>query len=301
MKKMKFLRIFLLGLFAFGLFAAYKFYNKHHEVKRRATFYENLKDTSSPTVAVFRDSMLIDYQNEKRTIHVYVPPNYYQDSLTRYPVIYFLDGNACFNDLEGQGPEWQIDEVINVASANEQQTSIVVGVNSAADRDAEYTPFVNEDNPNAHGDEFAEWVTTDLKSWMDTNYRTKPEPTATSIGGISRSGMMAYYMLMAHPDVIGNAIIQSPAMWVDFDRLLAMNLTNEQLSNKKIFISVGNNEGSMVGDAEAIYKKFEAQGMDNNTLRFEIISGGLSNGGHWDMTWRESFALCYPWLVKEQL
>ena len=44
------LGIFLFGLLAFGLFAAYKFYGKHLEDKRRATFYENLVDTASPTV-----------------------------------------------------------------------------------------------------------------------------------------------------------------------------------------------------------------------------------------------------------
>jgi len=298
MQKKIFLRIFLFGLLAFGLFAAYKTYSKHLEDKRRATFYENLKDTSSPTVSVLRDSILIGYQNEKRTIHIYLPPNYDKDSLTHYPVIYFLDGNSSFNELECKGPEWQVDEVINAASANEKQTAIVVGINHAADRDAEYTPFVNEDNPNAHGDKFAKWLTTDLKNWIDTNYRTKSEATATTIGGISRSGMMAYYMLMAHPDIIGNAIIQSPAMWVDYDRLLAMNLAKEQLTEKKIFISVGSNEGYMIPDAKAIYKKFKGQGMDEDALRFELITGGQSNGGHWNMTWRESFVLCYPWLMK---
>lgn len=298
MKNNIFLRILLFGLLAFGLFAAYKTYSKHVEDKRRATFYENLKDTSSPTVTVLRDSILIGYQNKKRAIHIYVPPNYYKDSLTHYPIIYFLDGQASFNDLEAQGPEWQIDEVINAAFEKGKQTAIVVGISNSSDRNAEYTPFVNEDNPNAHGDKFAKWLTTDLKNWIDSNYRTKSETKATTIGGISRSGMMAYYILMAHPDVIGNAIIQSPAMWVDYDRLLAMNLTKEQLTEKKIFISVGSNEGYMISDAEAIYRKFKAKDLDKNALRFELITGGQSNGGHWNMTWRESFALCYPWLMK---
>lgn len=288
------LRLFFLGLVLFSLYASYRFYEKHQEDKRRATFYENLVDTSSPTVTVLRDSMLIGYQNEKRTIHIYVPPNYEKDSLTRYPVIYFLDGRSSFNDLECNGPEWQIDEVINAAAANGEQTAIVIGINNAVDRDAEYTPFVNEDNPNAHGDKFSEWLTSDLKNWVDANYRTKRAATATSIGGISRSGMMAYYMLMAHPDVIGNAIIQSPAMWVDYDRLLAMNLSKEQLKDKKIFVSVGSREGGMIPQAEAIFEKFKAQGMGENALRFEL----LPNGGHWNMTWRASFALCYPWLME---
>lgn len=115
-----------------------------------------------------------------------------------------------------------------------------------------YTPFVNEDNPNAHGAEFSKWLSKDFKSWIDSNYHTKPEAKATTIGGISRSGMMAYYMLMAHPDVFGNIVIQSPAMWIDYERLMAMELSNEQLRDKKIFISVGEYEGNMMVSRNSI-------------------------------------------------
>lgn len=293
--KKKLLHFFLYGLLLFGLYGLYKYYVHYKEEQRRAVYYENLVDTSSPTVTVLRDSLLIGYQNEKRTIHLYVPPNYDKDSLTRYPVIYFLDGESAFNDLEFMGPEWQVDEVINAAAKNGQQTAIVVGINQAEDRDAEYTPFVNKDNPDAHGAEFARWVTNDLKKWVDTNYRTKQEANATTIGGISRSGMMAYYMLMAHPTVFGNAIIQSPAMWVDHDRLLAMNLSKTQLQDKKILISVGEHEGNiMIPHAKDIHEKFKDLGLNENKLRFEIIP----NEGHWHVTWRKSFALLYPWLMQ---
>lgn len=294
--KKRLLRISLYGLLLFGLYVLYKYYGRYKEDKRRAAYYENLVDTASPTVTVLRDSILIGYQKEKRTVHIYVPPEYEQDTLTRYPVMYFLDGESSFNDLENMGPEWQIDEVINAASAKGQPTAIVIGINQAEDRDAEYTPFVNNDNPNAHGAEFAKWVINDLKNWVDSNYRTQQQANATTIGGISRSGMMAYYMLMAHPDVFGNAIIQSPSMWVDYDRLMNMDLSMTQLEDKKIFISVGENEGRiMVPHAEAIYEKFKAKGLKENKLRFEIIP----NEGHWHVTWRKSFAISYPWLMKQ--
>ena len=293
--KRKVLRIVLYGLLLFGLYGIYIFYGQYKEHQRRASYYENLSDTSSPTVTVLRDSIWIGYQNSKRTLHIYVPPNYDRDTLTRYPVMYFMDGESAFNDLEFNGPEWQIDEVINAAAGKGQQTAIVIGINQAADRDAEYTPFVNNDNPKAHGAEFAKWVTTDLKKWVDTNYRTRPEASATTIGGISRSGMMAYYMLMTHPDVFGKAMIQSPSMWVDHDRLLAMNLSNAQLIGKKIMISVGEKEGGkMINHAKDIYTKFKEQGLNENQLRFEIIP----NEGHWHLTWRKSFALSYPWLMQ---
>lgn len=285
----------VISLLGFGAFKGYRYYGYLQEEKRKAPFYENLVDTSSPTVSVLRDSILIDYQDERRTVHVYVPPGYETDSAKRYPVMYMMDGRAAFNDLENHGPEWQIDEVINAADSGGGPTAIVIAINSAENRDAEYTPWINEDNPTAHGEAYAEWMATDLKTWVDSTYRTKPEPTSTYVGGISRSGMMAYYILMAHPEVFGNAIIQSPAMWVDRDRLLAMQLTEEQLQDKKIFVSVGEYEGRiMIPDAEAIVEKFQAAGLMEDRLRFELIAGE----GHWDVTWRKSFALAYPWLMK---
>jgi predicted alpha/beta superfamily hydrolase len=292
----KIVGIIILTIVFLGLYLAFEFYKQNKEKQRRDTFYENLVDTSSPTVQVLRDSITIGYRNEKKTIHIYVPPNYHQDSTTSYPVIYMMDGESSFNDLENMGPEWQIDEVINKASADGEATAIVIGINQAEDRDAEYTPFINDDNPNAHGDKFAQWVATDLKNWVDANYRTKTGPTSTMIGGISRSGMMAYYILMAHPDVFGKAIIQSPSMWVDHDRLLDMTLTKEQLADKKIFVSVGAKEGGiMVPHAKDVYQKFKAQGMGEDALRFESIP----SEGHWHITWRKSFALGYPWLMEE--
>lgn len=294
-KKTKIFLFFLPGLLIFGFIKARHFYYGYKENQRRAVFYENLVDTSSPTVTVLRDSILVPYRKEKKTIHIYVPPNYDKDTITRYPVLYFMDGESSFNDLENMGPEWQIDEVINEAFAQGKPTAIVVGIQDHEDRDAEYTPFVNEDNPDAHGAEYAMWVANDLKNFIDLNYRTKTQPESTSIGGISRSGMMAYYMMMAHPDVFGMAFIQSPSMWVDHDRLIAMELSDEQLAQKKVFVSVGEYEGGiMVPHAEEIYNKFKTQGLGDDKLRYEMIMGE----SHWHITWRKSFALGYPWMMN---
>lgn len=288
-------RILLIGLAGFLSFASYNFYRNYKRNKIRAPYYENIVNTASPTVTVLRDSIPLEYRDEKKTLHVYVPPDYEKDSMSRYPVIYMLDGASSFNDLEIDGPEWQIDEVINAAASRNNQTAIVIGVSSANDRDAEYTPFINEDNPNAHGAQFSVWLTTKLKDWVDSNYRTRPDLSSTTIAGISRSGMMAYYMIMAHPETFGNAIIQSPAMWVDHERLMAMEISSNELEGKKVFVSVGEYEGNiMVPHAEGIYEKFKAKGMDENRLRFQIIE----DEGHWNLTWRKSFAFCYPWLMQ---
>jgi len=98
-------------------------------------------------------------------------------------------------------------------------------------------------------------------------------------------------MMMAHPNIFGNAVIQSPAMWVDYDRLMDLTLTDAQLKGKKIFVSVGADEGRVM---VPIYEKFKAQGLGEDALKYVTIP----NEGHWHVTWRKSFAEAYPWIIN---
>lgn len=296
MKWIKRVLLFLLiGGFLFGGYQLYRLYQWKQEEKRRALYYEDIRDTASPTVEVLENVVSVGYRNETKSLHIYVPPSYDNDTIKRYPVLYMLDGASCFNDTIS-APEWQIDEVINKADRHGHPGAIVICIPSAENRDAEYTPWRNEDNPDAHGAQFAQWVAQDLKNWVDSAYRTDPAPAATFIGGISRSGMMAYYMMMAHADIFGNAIIQSPSMWVDYDRLMDMEIKdNNMLLSKKVFVSVGEYEGNiMVPHAHDIYNKLKESGLPDDQLRYYIVPGE----GHWNLTWRKSFAEAYPWLMS---
>lgn len=276
-------------------YLGYWYYNKYQDDLAYEEYLANIVDTASPNVFSIRDSVTITYRNEKRTVHIYLPPDYATDTLKRYPVMYMLDGESSFNEKENMAPEWQIDEVIDTSHLNGGPTAIVIGIEQAENRDAEYTPWVNDDNPDAHGEQFGDWLANEFKPWIDSTFRTQSAATATTVGGVSRSGMMAYYLAMAHPEAFGNALIQSPAMWVDEERLLAMELTPEQLKDKKFFITVGEYEGRiMIPNAENIYKKFQALGLDENHVRYEWIMGE----SHWHPTWRKSFAMTYPWFMK---
>ncbi|MTB51518.1 alpha/beta hydrolase [Lewinella sp. W8] len=287
----------LIGLGGFVLFLVVFFgrifWGQYQQHLAQKEFEANVTNTASPGVTVLRDSFLIDYQNEKRTLHVYVPPGYAEDSLS-YPVMYFMDGESSFNDMENMAPEWQIDEVIDASVRAGGPGAIVIGIAQSDQRDPEYTPFPIDDYPNAHGDRYIDWVATKLKPWVDTNYRTLTAPEHTAIGGISRSGMMAYYALMAHPEVFGLAVIQSPSLWVDENRLLAMDTPAEALAGRRAFVSVGELETPMIRQARAIHDKLLDAGIAPEDLRMEIIQGE----GHWHMAWRKSFAMAYPWLAE---
>lgn len=62
--KKKLLSIFKFGLLLLVLFLIYQYYIYSKEKQRRATYYENLVDTASPTVTVLRDSILIGYRKK---------------------------------------------------------------------------------------------------------------------------------------------------------------------------------------------------------------------------------------------
>jgi len=252
MKKFLWVPVALLLLFlGYEAFDAYRQYKKK---KEHQAYVATLVDTSSPTVSVLHDVIDVGYRNTKKTLHVYVPPKYAQDSI-----------------------------------------AIVIGINQSENRNAEYTPYIDKDNPDAHGKQFGKWLTTDLKSWVDSNYRTNTDASSTTIGGISRSGMMAYYLIMAHPDIYGNALIQSPSMWVDYDRLMAMELSPQEMEGKKFFVSVGEKEGGpMNPHAKAVYDKFKSKGLGDDQVKLSIIEGE----GHWHPTWRKSFAIGYPWIME---
>lgn len=279
----------------FGVLGYYGFF-WYHDYKNEQAYKEfmaNAKDTASENVTVLRDSISIAYQNDKRTVHVYLPPGYSDQDTVNYPVIYMMDGSGAFNDRENGADEWQIDEVIDSIAGSGGQGAIVIGIESAENRDDEYTPWATDEIPKAHGEQYMNWFVEEFKPWVDGNFRTLPAPEYTTIGGISRSGMMAYYAIMSHPETFGQALIQSPSMWVDEARLLDMKPAGD-MSQKRVFVSVGELEAPMVPLAQKAYDRLAAAGVPAANRKITVYEGL----GHWHITWRKSFAEGYPWLME---
>jgi len=275
-----------LCILAFVGYLKYQDYRSHQE------FIANAYPSASENVMVLRDSIYIPYQGVKRTIHVYLPPGYANDTL-EYPVIYMMDGESAFDMMENMATEWQIDEVIDSTVAAGGRGAIVVGIEDSDSRDEEYTPWPIDDCPNAHGEQYINWVAQTFKPWIDTNFRTLPEAAYTTIGGISRSGMMAYYAIMSHPETFGQALIQSPSMWVDEARLLAMEPAGD-MSEKRVFVSVGELESTMVPLAQKAYDRLAAVGVPEPNRKMVVLPAL----GHWHLTWQQSFKQAYPWLME---
>lgn len=282
----------LLGILSLAIFLGIKEYQQRRE---RAAYLASLRPSAAPNVQTLPDTVLIDYLGEKRTLYVYLPPDYRDNDTTRYPVLYFFDGESLFDEMILEGEEWQVDELINQSAANNGPTAIVIGVADGKDRRlTEYKPFPSPDYPDEEavsGAAHMEWAATDLKQWVDQHYRTLPDREHTTIGGCSLSGLMAYYGIMKYPEVYGGAFVFSPSFWVN-DTVFTLH-KKVNLRDIRIYFGSGEEEVSIVDDAQRAHDLLLRAGMPKENLRFDVF-GKL---GHEHATWRKSFARAYPWAL----
>lgn len=265
-------------------------------------WYNEWIKTAVPTNAEnaqrLEKAVTVDYLGTKADVDIFLPKGYADNDSTSYPVLYFYDGDNLFNHIIGEGAEWEVDEVINRIDSMGGPACIVVGIESGDNRSAEYKPFPSEhveERGEVFGKQHAEWYAHGLKRWVDANYRTKPGPEFTGIGGCSLGGLMAHYSLMTYPEVYGIGIVFSPSLWVDEPKCMALVDEHPDLSRTRIFLNSGALEVPIVESSERLRDKYLAAGLPQDQLYFDIEP----DEGHWHATWRKGFAKAYPWVLEQ--
>jgi predicted alpha/beta superfamily hydrolase len=146
-------------------------------------------------------SMTTPWNNADRRIRVYLPENYDAGN-QRYPVLYFSDGQTYVGKVKAN--------------------FIMVGIDSDWwGRWNELSPWVNfqmehwwgMSSPRGGlGDDYLSFL-VDVKSVIDSRYRTMPEREYTAKGGASMGGMFTIYASLERSDIFSKAIAFSPAVW----------------------------------------------------------------------------------------
>lgn len=157
-----------------------------------------------------------------RTIEVWLPENY-RNSDSTYQVLYMHDGQNVFNPATSyNGNDWMVDEVLtDLIKEGKVPGTIVVAIwNSGKTRFPEYMPqkpaqIMNSEETKARvsnysskpifSDDYLKFLVQEVKPFIDSEYRTKPEPEFTSIMGSSMGGLISLYALMEYPEVFGAA------------------------------------------------------------------------------------------------
>lgn len=223
-----------------------------------------------------------------KKIYVYLPLNY-ETSNKKYPVIYMHDAQNLFDTKTSYAGEWKIDETLDSLKAN----VIVIGIEHGFEkRMDELTPYKNEKYGGGKADLYLDFIVSELKPYVDKNYRTKSNKRNTAIMGSSLGGLVSFYAGLKHPKVFGKVGCFSPSFWFSNDIYLLTKKIKK--IETKIYFMCGDSESDdMVSDMKKMEELIREKRCDCLNLTKIII---VKDGQHNEKLWAKEFAKAYLWL-----
>lgn len=145
-----------------------------------------------------------------RQVDVWLPPRYHSAPAQRYAVLYAHDGQNLFDPYTAFiKVDWGLDETLTQLIAEDKvQEVIVVGIWNTPKRRQEYMPekaaatFLGEP---VQSDNYLRFLVEELKPFIDSTYRTRPEQSHTFIMGSSMGGLISLYAICEYPHIFGGA------------------------------------------------------------------------------------------------
>lgn len=242
--------------------------------------------TKTENVAILNKEFVVPNLEGKpisRKIWVYLPPDY-QNTKKKYPVIYMHDGQNLFDKRTAYVNEWGVDEVLNDLHQKTNKSFIVVGINNdGKERLNEYSPWKNNKYGGGNADAYLQMIISDLKPFIDKNYRTKKDAKNTAIIGSSMGGLVSYYAGLRYPAVFGKVGVFSPSFWFSID-ILDFTIKNAKQSKSKLFFVLGDKEG-MTKEFDEVTQLLLINGFNKNNFHKELIP----NGEHNEVFWNSQF------------
>jgi predicted alpha/beta superfamily hydrolase len=212
--------------------------------------------------------------SERRTLNVYLPPNYNKDKA--YPVLYLLDGSANEDFLHIVGlvqfytMQFQMPDFIVVGIANVDRKRDFTFPTEATDLKKEF--------PTAGGSsKFISFIESELQPYIQSKYST----TETKfIIGQSLGGLLATEILLKKPQLFTHYLIVSPSLWWDNESLLknAPALLEQNKSRTaEVYVAVGMKEHvTIIKDAKDMSIAF--RNAKNPKVRFDFME--MANENH---------------------
>ncbi|MBS0659838.1 MAG: alpha/beta hydrolase [Verrucomicrobia bacterium] len=187
----------------------------------------------------------------KRDVWVYLPPGY-RRSRMRYPVLYLHDGQNCFDRTTAfGGVEWGVDEAAErLIAAGEMAPTIIVAVANAGEgRLHEYAPTAGAfDSRKPHlrskglARKYGRFLMQELKPFIDSHYRTRPEAENTGLLGSSMGGLVTLSLGLWYPKFFRRLGVVSPSIWWDDGVLYRMVDKLKHKTPLRIWLDMGTEE-----------------------------------------------------------
>lgn len=223
--------------------------------------------------------------NCQRTLHIYLPNDYYQSD-ERYPVVNMFDGHNLFlNSDATYGKSWGLADFLD----HYDKKLIIVGIecnHEGNERLSEYCPYnLNSryfERVQGKGIQTLDWLVYELKPMIDQKYRTYPFRECTAIAGSSMGGLMAFYGVIKYNQYISKAACLSPAFGLCKKRL-ERDLPQNLNPDTRIYMSLGTEEFKrpqrFIKNIQEFNDYIVSQGA---TSYINIIPGGHHNESEWE-------------------
>lgn len=206
------------------------------------------------------------FMGQARRFVVLLPPNY-KTTTQRYPTIYIHDGQ----DFLHYGQAQHI--LANVMAEGSMQEVIAVFV-YPVERDAEYSGKLQE--------RFTNFMVSELVPWVDTNFRTLPQPHNRLVMGISNGGNISLWQAVMYPEVFGCVAAQSS----NVEENILKAFKKKKLLPLRIYTDIGLYDLSVLKPkVEALNRLLVNKGFD---YKHVVLPDGHS-WCNWRSHWKEIF------------
>lgn len=224
----------------------------------------------------------VPYTQLKRRIRVLLPKDYHQHPEKKYPVVYMQDGQNVFHSKEAFSKHsWKMIHAIKRNPDLPQM--IVVGIDNGEElRTLEYLPWTIKgaydptlNGRGGRGAEYAEFVMTIVKQFVDSHYRTKMDAEHTAVIGSSFGATISTFLGAAYKEQIGRLGIFSLTNWAvadDFDRFIERT---KLPYGQRIYIECGTEEGDEID--EMIIGPYTEQAYISDAVKYsqQVIRAGV--------------------------
>jgi len=228
----------------------------------------------------------------QRDVLVYLPLGYRRFTGKHYPVLYLHDGQNVFDAATSfAGVEWGVDEAAQQLIRQKliEPLIIVAIANTGEDRIHEYAPTpARIDPPKRKRSKgmlrsYGQFLTQELKPFIDRRYRTKREAEFTGLGGSSLGGLATLALGLWFPDYFRRLAVLSPSIWWDDCAIykIVEEIDEEAKPPLKIWLDTGTHEPGWERAAVLRDRLVEKGWRLHDDLHYLEVAGADHSEGAW--------------------
>ena len=213
--------------------------------------------------------------DKKRDFFVWLPPGYNLNPSKSYPVLYMHDGqNLIDPKISYAGKDWQVDETVTrLIKEYKIKEVIVVGIYNTGDRLEEYSD-------TEKGEKYLKFLIEELKAFVDSKYKTLPDPNNTAIMGSSMGGLASFLAAWKHPDVFSMTGCMSSSFYYNDDKVFKM-LDEYSGPKKHIKFYIDHGEDGLVRGQKMFCKLTQMGYIIGTDLDYYFAPGAEHNESEW--------------------